>query len=1132
MSSQLQGKPSPTSPYASIPGYRTNEPMNSPWNRQITAYHSANVPYTIESYGPPPSRPPSSSSSKVSSLPLSRAPLGPMNMRSSGSTNPALESAILEGFGANPAAYGGKNSETYLSNLFGQGVLTDADFNTLNGIVANYNAKVSSQNAKAQADYQQSLKDSANQLFSQAQSKGATSVHIYDQSGKILDTIPTKDIPNILPLALQTFGNQKVSIGFTSTINNPTLDTTTLKNQVNQTISSAKASGAQFINIFDNNNKIIDTIPIKDADQVLLSAATVQLKQGKQISIGYTASNQGSPFTGPTLGSNPKALAAFQDPLSELIRGSNIGVKNTIAEFQGLGQFILSGAKAPIPQEHEASLDIAGQLFSSIMPGGTPITPSSLKTIETTIQQNPLGVLGMALPSIETMIIPAGEIGAGAKSTSNIIKAVASRVPIKYAQSIPAYHFIKENFGTEFTQKIFASDLAAQNIPKLSKQISTINDYLGGMGKPEEIAVQTTPTEFLKGISTETISSLTKANEGLSAFQGALKGQVQQRQEAISAIENFANTNPGKVLATKTVPVIESITNIGPNTFGAIFNDEKSTFAGAIINMGKKGAGTVTFVSKATPELKTPSNFELMAGVRGVVRKGESQYSGLEGPTRSSKIQSDVASFLSGQNEEFEVTYPKNADESQAILGINNNFTPETEKFLKAFVPKPYTYAVGKEVTFASIRQMTKETPGLLPKELLGLAKPNLIESEKTGEIAFARTPIKNVVKNINNLKQPLKQFQELSGSRSVKYQKIERPSGFNYLASRFSSAGDIISSSKIAKAFKVQSYTKGEFTISETKGGAGGIGRANRLARETQTTKDQAIVKQIFQEKDLTKPLTKSEKQAIIRETGRRYAQQERNMIKEIPKNILNMSIKTSLAERKNKQTKSITETEFIRYPPNTLPPLLTTKETTSYKQKPSNLLNSEIKQRENLKMLNINKIINKEKISDKLINRTNQKIDISSILGRVTKTTQITTGIQTTKQIEKLTQPQKTRQNQKYVFPFGPPPKNNPPTTPPPGKKKPPFEFPGWLPNPTQGPGGPGAGEGSRKGFVGNVPEYEFTGMFNRPEIIYGSARTNPKLPKAQKGGNSERSFVFNSRDAKPSKAKSLSKRFNNLI
>ena len=69
-----------------------------------------------------------------------------------------------------------------------------------------------------------------------------------------------------------------------------------------------------------------------------------------------------------------------------------------------------------------------------------------------------------------------------------------------------------------------------------------------------------------------------------------------------------------------------------------------------------------------------------------------------------------------------------------------------------------------------------------------------------------------------------------------------------------------------------------------------------------------------------------------------------------------------------------------------------------------------------------------------------------------------------------------------------------NNPPKKPPPEKKRPPTGFPTGPDNIVDLSKSIFGKSGSKKGYTGNVPEFSFTGMYNRSETIYGKVK-NPK-------------------------------------
>lgn len=112
-------------------------------------------------------------------------------------------------------------------------------------------------------------------------------------------------------------------------------------------------------------------------------------------------------------------------------------------------------------------------------------------------------------------------------------------------------------------------------------------------------------------------------------------------------------------------------------------------------------------------------------------------------------------------------------------------------------------------------------------------------------------------------------------------------------------------------------------------------------------------------------------------------------------------------------------------------------------------------------------------------------------------------------------------------------PPPKtpSNPiipakiPSEPPTTKKKP-IDFPFKI-DPINGGGGSVFGGGSNKGYLGNVPEFSFTGMYNRSETIY--TRGTPRVSKKELSPSN--AFTKLSGQGRK-QSKPLSNKFNRLI
>lgn len=102
---------------------------------------------------------------------------------------------------------------------------------------------------------------------------------------------------------------------------------------------------------------------------------------------------------------------------------------------------------------------------------------------------------------------------------------------------------------------------------------------------------------------------------------------------------------------------------------------------------------------------------------------------------------------------------------------------------------------------------------------------------------------------------------------------------------------------------------------------------------------------------------------------------------------------------------------------------------------------------------------------------------------------------------------------------------------------KKRLPFD--GFLKfDSLNGGGGPAGGGGAKRSYIGNVPEFQFTGMFNRTETRYGRGTS---VPRGYKITNKPASNAFTAfsrasgqgrKSGKQSKPKSLSNKFNRLI
>ena len=138
----------------------------------------------------------------------------------------------------------------------------------------------------------------------------------------------------------------------------------------------------------------------------------------------------------------------------------------------------------------------------------------------------------------------------------------------------------------------------------------------------------------------------------------------------------------------------------------------------------------------------------------------------------------------------------------------------------------------------------------------------------------------------------------------------------------------------------------------------------------------------------------------------------------------------------------------------------------------------------------------------------KTKQTQIVSTIPKQTTKQTNpfatITNTKQTQPQLHKQPQPQKMkipnplipRNTPNIPKPKNPPnkPQPKPPEIPPSKKKLIPI-FPVGKSNPLNGGGSSISGSGTKKSYIGNVPQFSFTGMYNRSETIYGKVKT-PKI------------------------------------
>ena len=752
-----------------------------------------------------------------------------------------------------------------------------------------------------------------------------------------------------------------------------------INKQSSDAISQAQAANAKSINIEDQNKNILDTIPLKDAPLTLPLAIGTFVGQGKVVNLSIASDNVVPSFKGPTLGSNAAALAEFTNPTNSFIRITNINTGNLVTEVGALGQFlnelpsniaasIEKGTLTPLipklPTEHSTAVEGGVNILSSDVINPQILTLAGATKVGQEIASNPLGTLAANLGNIETGLIPVGEIGAGIRTVVNVGKAIKTGVPISQAGLIPAVKFTAK-YLPDILKPVDEIKLISTQEAKLADVQAKIDET---QNQIDNILV-TSPAERLTGIVTETRGSIASKLSSLQATKTSLQSQLDQLTTETNSIKQLAQeqlaSGGGALHGVDVIPTIQKISKISDNTYSLEFNDANSKYLGGLVTFGKDEAGTFVPILKSVEGAATPYNAEILNGVRNIVQQDLAKFSSLsskavqptelirtygetgpnvqlpstttlgsateqtslkEGPVLLQQIADDVNAFLKNQGENFEVTYPKDTNDVQAIFSSGTDNFETVDRIAKSLVPKPTAIAIGKEITFTNLKQLSDvldQNPQALSKELLGLTKTNLIDAAKTGDITFLKNNLKTVVDDLNNLKKPISpedvftKLKEETGTKSKAFTQV-RPQGFNYLSNRFNQIENVVINAlkKPTKPFEPTPEPK------TGAGGASGAARARALKEASIARKDKQIVQQIFKEKDLTKPLTKSETEALLRDIGRRYVNEPAPNVT-LDRIASDLGLKNTVAalklERKKAQSIQATEggQEIIAFPP-----------------------------------------------------------------------------------------------------------------------------------------------------------------------------------------------------------------------
>lgn len=241
----------------------------------------------------------------------------------------------------------------------------------------------------------QNQADAIASTIANAKATGANSVHLVNQNGTILDTIPTKDLVAVLPAALGTYTNHTITLV-------PDY-TQKLQNFTNSLITSAEKAGATAIIVSEKTNvssgtsvtsqySLLTSVPISQAS-TLLPQIVKENENNPNIVFSFTP----APVTAKETTANPNAVLPLE-------------LQTISQQNQGLGYFNAIGFIEKTVLTEAAQLGLAKPVSALITGlGGTTFntTPFGPKPIVTKSDQINLG-FGIGLPLPITAVQEAG----------------------------------------------------------------------------------------------------------------------------------------------------------------------------------------------------------------------------------------------------------------------------------------------------------------------------------------------------------------------------------------------------------------------------------------------------------------------------------------------------------------------------------------------------------------------------------------------------------------------------------------------------------------------------------------------------------------------------------------------------
>lgn len=1125
MSSQLgQSRPASTSPYANVPGYHMGEPANSAWNSRILANHAVGISYQEQQ---------NIQQKQVSqSRPSSLEPNQPTQQTRS--TNPALENAIVSSFVSNPKGltYAGTEKGSYLYGLYQKGVLTSKDFDTISGVSEKYNTQVEKQNAKAQSDYQLSLKNYSSEVIQKARSEGAQAIHIYDQSGRQLDSIPISDAQQALPLALQSFSGKDVYASTKSKQDIQNLQTLArsqnvaarneLKNSLNQYTSQG-----YIIRITDSSGKVIKETSGARAYHDVIQA---QQQFGNNISfVPY--------YSAKTNLQNVKQSNFFQNPIGTIgeFVGGAIKTGETIAAQQ-IASFY-SAAKAPEGKQITTSYNVLGYKVAVPNENFLPAYVQALK-------QEGKSFVSSGVNTLEQIGRVAPYVGIPIKEP---IKALVNVLPTSL-KTPPALAPEAQTFAKQYSSSTAYDILSGQKVSGFT-QASLAGSLALGIFITAEPIVRAVP---LRGASLGIgIRSLETGKEVATPSRTLLVGYG-----GAKSIPVFSYVG-GKLISgapkpAQVVPSTYEITSFGRGTQiaakGSVWETKyltSQTFLKDLEARGKVIPGTAK-AEAAHESIFTTSMGKSAKDVR------PKTMAHLETERFPQGAKEAVYTQLGKQQGKF--SYLRPSGRVGKIGGSNALYLSLPERYQKAMgKPKDIDIHVSSIFTegFAASRLTSK-----LAKKA-NLTQKELPLQERTAYISEGRSiealgKVSGKALEIPNPKSEGIENREGS-STSVNESKlfgrnIDRGTVRVRVSKKNRQRVEFVTGKRqLADQIRVASSIQTLETIKEQGKGETGLSEVLQPGAEQTMKGKAAVLPPAFRIKDLVRETLKTEhyaeqfekkgepgKAATLREniiTIKGYAQQVykvdwAKLETEVAKEPVKVEAPIPLSEIARSSSASAakgfrTSSPIISRPSG--------RENRDQYLKSNEVISSSIMPRgsSSLRARSASTRSQFESITKSSIgsqrsgkssaNRSILSTPSGKLSGKPSSSSLMSSAssIISSRSISsgKSSGPSKSPSSSLFssmssVMSETPSstPSSSPYSTPseellsPPSKPKRIYSIWPWLPNPTQGPGGPGGGGGAKKSYIGNVPEFNFTGMYNRQETIYGRVKT-PKMGKLSK-------------------------------